>query len=376
MNRPFGEFIGKLVDGGCGNTSLMSPENWKKWKNEEIGEHPVGSGPFKFVERVRGEKIVLERYDDYWGATLNDPRYQAPYVDRLIFRPMPDAAARVAALETGEVDIIWSPPPDSIQPLLDKGFKVSQGPSPHVIYFNLNMREPCMQDMKARQALNYAIDREGIARELLKGTALPAHGMIVPGSPAFDPNYKPYPYDTAKAKQLLAESSCAQNPEITLLVPTGGSGNIIPVPIAEWIQRNLNEAGFKCELETYEWQTYLSFWWKGIQENQTGYWMSWGMTTPFWVEVFAHSKWFAPDGSNIGWYKNPEVDALLDQALAETDEKKRYELYTKAHDLVMQDASMIAVVHDSTPVLMAPYVKGYVHAPQNWMDFRTIWLDQ
>lgn len=377
MKSPYGEFLGKQVDGGCGNVSLMSPDNWEKWGNENVGEHPVGTGPFKFVERVRGQKIVMEKFDDYWGTESDDPRFHAPYIDRLIFRPFTDAASRVAALESGEVDIIMSPPPDSIQRLKDQGFVVKQGPSPHVIYFTLNMKDPCLDDQKYRQAIEHAIDREGIAETLLSGTALPAYGFVVPGNSAYDPDYKPYPYDPEKAKQLLADSSCPDGGEtMTWLIPTGGSGNIAPVPIAEWVQRNLEEVGFDVELETYEWQTYLSFWWRGQEEGQSAYWMSWGMTTPIWVEVVSHSKWFAPNGSNVGWYDNSEVDTLLDQALVETDEGERDALYKQAHDMVMEDAAIVPVVHDSTPYIIAPYVKGYVHAPQNWQDFRTVWIDQ
>jgi peptide/nickel transport system substrate-binding protein len=376
MKTPYGEFLGKQVDGGCGNVSLMSPSNWKKWKNENIGEHPVGTGPFRFVERVRGEKIVMERFDDYWGAKNGDPRFRGPYIDRLIFVPYTDAASRVAALESGEIDIAMSLPPDSIVQLKEKGFTVAQGPSPHVIYFNLNMKEKCLDDAKYRKAIQYAIDREGIANELLRGTALPAYGFVVPGNASFDPGYKPYPYDPDKAKELIAQSSCPDGgPAMTWLIPTGGSGNIVPVPIAEWVQRNLQEAGFKVNLETYEWQTYLSFWWRGMKEDQSAYWMSWGMTTPIWVEVPTHSKWFAPNGSNVGWYTNEEVDGVLDAALSETDDKKRFALYKKAHDMVMDDAAIVPIVHDSTPYVMHPYVKGYVHAPQNWQDFRTVWID-
>jgi len=376
QNRPFGEFVNKQVDGGCGNVSLMSPKNWEKWGNENIGEHPVGTGPFKFVERVRGEKIVLERNENYWGAKLNKRAYQEPYVDRIIFRPMEDAASRIAALQAGEVDLVWSPPPDSIEPMVKKGFKVSMGPTPHVLYFSLNMRQPALKDIKVRKAIQHAIDREGIARDLLKGTALPAYSMLVPGCPSYDPDYKPYEYDPEKARQLLAESNYPDGPELTLIVPTGGSGNITPVPITEWVQRNLNDVGFKTKVETYEWQTYLSFWWKGTQEGQSAYWMGWGMATPFWIEVVGHSKWWPTGGSNVGWYKNEKVDALLDQAMTELDDEKRYKIYAEANKIVMDDASMVAIVHDKTPVLMGPNVNGYVHAPQNWKDLRTVWLDR
>ena len=374
FDAPFGEFIGTMLLGGCGNTAIMSPASWEEW-GDEVGEHPAGTGPFKFVERVRGEKIVMEKWDGYWGAELGGP-YAAPYVDRLIFVPMPDAAARIAALEAGEVDMVWSPPPDIVKDMVDKGFTLSQGPTPHVWYWNLNLEEPCYDDVKVRQAVNYAIDRAGMARDLLQGTVLPAYSIVAPGGPVYDPDFTMYEYDLEKAKQLMAESSCADGFTSKWLVPTGGSGNIIPVPMAEWIQRDLRAIGVDIELETYEWQTYLGFWWKGIQPGEAAYMMSWGAVTPYFMDIAAHSKWFAPDGSNIGWYKNPDVDALLDQALVEVDDEARYELYRQANEIIAQDAAFVPVVHDSAPYLLSPRVHGFVHAPQEWMDFRTVWIEE
>lgn len=373
FDEPFGEFIGTMLLGGCGNTAIMSPASWEEY-GDEVGEHPAGTGPFRFVERVRGEKIVLERWDDYWGAELGGP-YAEPYVDRLIFIPMPDHAARIAALEAGEVDMVWSPPPDAVVDMVDKGFQLSQGPTPHVWYWNLNVEEPCYDDVQVRQAINYAIDRESMSQDLLQGTVLPAYTIVAPGGPVYDPEYEPYAYDLEKARELMASSSCPDGFTSKWLVPTGGSGNIIPVPIAEWIQRDLSAIGVDIELETYEWQTYLGFWWKGIQEGEAAYMMSWGAVTPYFIDIAAHSKWFAPDGSNIGWYSNPEVDALLDEALIEMDDERRYELYKQANMLIAEDAAFVPVVHDSAPYLLGPNVHGFMHAPQEWMDFRTVWLE-
>ena len=260
--------------------------------------------------------------------------------------------------------------------MLKKGFKVAMGPSPHVVYFSLNMKQKCLKDPKIREAINYAIDREGIAKNLLHGTAKPAYSMAVPGTAIYDPNFKPYPYNPEKAKKLIAEFSCPEGPTMNWLIPTGGSGNIAPVAISQYVQRDLNQVGFHVQLKTFEWQTYLSFWWKGLKKDQSASWMSWGMTTPFWIEVFADSKWQSPDGSNVGWYENAKVDALLDQARSELDREKRYALYEKASELVMKDAAFVPIVNGKTPVLLGPNVHGYVHAPQNWMDFRSVWLSK
>ena len=211
---------------------------------------------------------------------------------------------------------------------------------------------------------------------MLQGTVLPAYSIVAPGGPVYDPNFTMYKYDLEKAKQLIAESSCPEGSTSKWLVPTGGSGNIIPVPMAEWIQRDLRAIGVDIGLETYEWQTYPGFWWKGIQPGQAAYMMSWGAVTPYFLDIAAHSNGFAPDGSNIGWYKNPKVDALLDQALVEVDDEARYDLYRQANELIAEDAAFVAVVHDSAPYLLSPKVKGFPHAPQEWMDFRTVWIEE
>lgn len=128
------------------------------------------------------------------------------YLAKVIFRPIPDDNARVTALETGEIDIISWPSRDSVAKLRDKGFKIGESYLPSIFYYAFNFDSPYFKDPKIRQAFIYAIDREGLARDLLKNTVSPAFSIQNPGNEAFDPNFKDFSYDPEKAKALLKEA--------------------------------------------------------------------------------------------------------------------------------------------------------------------------
>ena len=370
LTEPYGEFLRQLVQGGGGAAVFISPTALKKYGNEGIAEHPTGTGPFRFVQRVRGEKVVIERNPDYWGTQ--------PYLDRIIDRPMPEPAARMTALEAGEVDMIYVPHPDGIAGLKDKGFKLLQGPTPHVWYFAFNLRDKNYQDVRVRRAINMAIDREGMAKQLLKGTAVAARGLQAPCCPSYDPTFKDYSYDPAQAKKLIAEAGFPNGFETTWQTSVDGSGQLIPVPMAEWIQRDLAKVGIKMKLRTYEWITYIGYWIKGTDDpsNKVGsQQMSWGMTSDYWLDIVTHSSHVAPPGGagqNGGYYSG--ADKLLDAARVEMDATKRSALYRKANLKIKEDAPAVPIINDLAPLMLSSKVRGFVHAPEEWYDMTTVWM--
>lgn len=380
FRRPFAEFPRVLTQFAEGSAGLISPTALRRWGNEGIADHPVGTGPFRFVERVRGDRIVLERNPDYWG-----PR---PCLDRLIFRPLPDPASRVNALQTGEVDLIFVPPPDKVDSLRSAGFVSLQGPAPHNWFLFLNTRDPHFQDLRVRQAIAMAIDKEGLARELLKNTARAAHSLQAPANSSYDPTFRGLPHDLERARELLAEAGWADSDGDGVVEKDGerfhfvfqtsvdGSGQLTPVPIARWIQRDLRKIGVDVAVETYEWITYIGVWASGIKPEIGMNQISWGMTSNYWLDMMVNSRWQAPNGLNTNYYANPEVDRLLDQALSEQDDLKRAALYRQANALVMADAWHIPIVNDLAPLVISPKVKGFVHAPQEWYDLRSVWIEE
>lgn len=361
MKQPFSPFLRMLAQGSMGSAGILSPTGLKKWGNDQYAEHPVGTGPFKFQERVRGQKIVLVRNENYWG--------DKPYLDKVIFRPIPDAAARVTALESGEVDVIAVPPPDSVERLKAKGFKVVEGTPPHVWYLAFNFNNPIMKDKRVRQAIIMAIDRKGMAQELLRNTANPAFSVQSPANEAYDPAFVDYEYNPEKAKQLLAEAGYPNGFETIFQTSVDGSGQLIPVPMAEWIQRDLAKIGIKVKLETYEWISYLGIWTN--MKPEVGFdQMSWGFTTPYWLYIVAHSKSFA----NAGKYRNPEVDQAIEKAITEPDPNTAIQYWKAANKLISEDAAIAPIVNDKSPYVMASYVDGFIVPSEEWYDLTHVKL--
>ena len=155
---------------------MISPTAVETFGNEGVALNPIGTGPFKFVEREQGVKTVIERNPDYWGRKAK--------LDRVIFRPLEDPATRINALRTGEIDMTNTPPWDDIQDLVDEGFLLTINENvPFIWFIHLNNRHPILQDVRVRRAMNMAVDRESLVREIFAGTGRAEYGMLSPASP-------------------------------------------------------------------------------------------------------------------------------------------------------------------------------------------------
>ena len=366
--HPWAEFLRQIAQFSPVRATFISPAALKKWGNKDIAEHPVGTGPFEFVERVRGQKIVLKRNESYWGN-------KAP-LDRIIFRPLPEAAARVTALQTGEVHMIIAPPLDSVEPLKAQGYQLQLSWPPHLWYYSVNTNQGYpTSDVRVRRAIQMAINKDAIATQLLKGTASPAHQMFAPSSPPFDPNFKMYSYDPAAAKKLLTEAGFANGFEAKWMTSVSGSGQIAPVQITEMIQADLAKVGIKINIETYEWIAYIYKQRGGLQANKAdASQLSWGMTTNTWLNFWSNSRLNYGGRGPVGDYVNPAYDDLVEQAERQTDQAAMVRLYRKAHEMLMHDAAYIPIIHDRAPIVLGPKVKGFVNPNQEAWDLAIVSL--
>jgi peptide/nickel transport system substrate-binding protein len=344
-----------------GQPLMVSPAAVKKYGNDGFALHPVGTGPFRFVERNQGVRTVIERNPDYWGRKA--------LLDRVIFRPLQDPATRVNALETGEVQMITTPPWDEIQGLLDDGFTLSTNVNvPYINYIYLNTKLKQFQDPRVRQAVNMAIDREGIAREIYKKTGRAEYGMLSPGTYAYDPAFKGYAYDPEAAKKLLAEAGYPDGFPVVFEVPQVGTGELVET----WIQRDLKKIGITVELRKFEWVTYMGRWAQGLGPDIGMNEIGWGMSTPAWINLVARCDTAGPAGQTSGYYCNQAVDKLLDQALVTKDLAAARTLYQQANRAIMDDAAYVPVVDDLQPVMLSPKVHGFVNPPEDWFDLSTV----
>ncbi|MFE6051920.1 ABC transporter substrate-binding protein [Kitasatospora sp. NPDC056446] len=343
---------------------IASPTAVRKTGSANFSQHPVGTGPFSFVSQTEGQQIELAANKDYWRG--------APKLDRLVVKALPDAAARTAALRSGGANWIEYPNPDDIESLRSDGVTIATNSYDHLWYWILDTSKAPWNNPLVRRAANYAIDRKAIAEKLLHGTADPAYQAAPRATAAYDPAGDAYSYDPAKAKQLLAEAGVPNGFATSVTVPTGGSGNLLPVPIAEAIQRDLAAVGIKAELRTTDWTTLIGAEAKGqvalgsdaVAQSTTLFQseallpLFIGSKSPFWT----------------GHYANQQVDELLASSAADADQAARQDGYRKALALVTQDAPWLFVVNDRNPRALSPKVHGLVQ-PQSWfLDLTTVWV--
>ncbi|MET9618664.1 ABC transporter substrate-binding protein [Kitasatospora indigofera] len=343
---------------------IAGPAAVRATGSADFARHPVGTGPFVFASQSEGQQIELVANKDYWRG--------APKLDKLVIKPLPDVAARTAALRSGGVNWIEYPNPDDIDSLKAEGARIATNSYDHLWYWILDGSKAPWNDPRVRQAANYAVDRKAIAEKLLHGTADPAYQAAPRATFAYDPAGDVYSYDPAKAKQLLAEAGRADGFTTSVTVPTAGSGNLLPVPITEAIQRDLAAVGIKVEIRTTDWSTLIGAEAKG--EVALGSDAVAQSTTLFQSEALLPLFIGGRSPFWTGHYSNPKVDQLLGSAAASPDRTARRADYRSALSQVTQDAPWLFVVNDRNPRALSPKVHGLVQ-PQSWfLDLTTVWV--
>jgi peptide/nickel transport system substrate-binding protein len=356
--------------------NFPSPASIKKYGIEGYAQHPVGTGPFKFTKYDEGVQAELERNPDWWGK---DQAGGGPFVDKLVVRFLPEPTTRVAALLAGQVDWIAAVPADSVGTIQEnkKYYVALDPPAPHTWIWRTNFKNPLTARKEVRQAIALGIDRERMARDLLRNTAAPAYQFWAPGNVAYRPTPKDmtYGYDPERAKKLLAQAGYPNGIDILAYVPTSGSGMMEPVSMNQFIQDNLSKVGIRVKYESVEWQTYLSRSQAGFPAEYAIFNSSLSGGSPSTLYRYFHSSMQPPNGGDPGWYVSRDVDKLLDQAGATLDQDKRYELYEQVNDLITEDVVFVNVVHDKVPLAWSKTVHGFNKVPSWNISFTQTWIE-
>ena len=344
---------------------MFSPESLKKW-GKDVVKHPVGTGPFKLDAWEPGVRVVLARNDEYWGG--------APKIRQAIYVPIVEAQARLVALKTGDIDLTMDVPPDSLDELRrDPNVVVAESNSSAVWYVMLNTRHPILKDRRVRQALNHAVNKDAIIRDILRGTAIVSRGPMSPVYGTFyEDNTARYPHDLDKARALLREAGHPNGFELTFLVPESGSGMQSPVEMATVIQANLAQIGVRAKIQTMEWGAYLR---KYLEQPDMAE-MSWNPSIgdPDHMMYMLLSSDRFPPAFNAGYYQNDRVDDLLRRARTTVDEKARVPLYREAQKLVVEDAPWIFVDHGKQVIVHRKRVQGFKLHPNFDLVLTPVWL--
>jgi len=354
---------------------VSSPAQYEKLGRDwdKFASAPSGTGPFRLDRLVPRERAELVRNADYFDAK------RIPKVDRLILIPIPEALNRTNALLSGQVDLIESPAPDAVPQLKGAGMRIVENVTPHVWNYHLSVLPGSpWTDIRLRRAMNLAIDRDGIVT-LMNGLAKPAKGQVDPLSPWFGKPGFDIRYDPAAARKLVAEAGYSpQKPlKTTFIIANGGTGQMLSLPMNEFIQQNLKEVGIEIDFKVVELETLYTHWRKGAKDEMnagiTANNIAYVTSDPLYAIIrFFHSGQVAPVGVNWGWYANPKVDAILDEAKRTFEPGRQDALMAQAHELVVDDAALVWVVHDTNPHALSPRIKRFVQAQHWFQDLTTI----
>ena len=354
LNRPFAPIISNLSHSFIG---MLSPASLQSLAKGEATSNIVGTGPFKLVRWDRGEQIVLERNQEYWG--------NVPRIETLTFKFVPEDAARMVMLETGEAHAVMRVPPADAKRLdANPNIDVVYPSSVRVIYAGFNTQVKPFDNPKVRQAMNYAVNKEAIINTILAGVGYPSTAPVVPAVFGHT-KVGPYEYNPAKARQLLAEAGYPNGFRAVFHHPTGRY--LMDSTIAEAIQSMLREVGVQLELQTMEWSAYLSFVRKPPAEAQHQmYMLGWGTVTldaDYGIFSLLHSSQWPPTGWGVSYYKNDRVDRLLDSGRTTPERAARQGLYADAIKLIWEDAPWL-YLHDEGQInAVRSNVKGLIHHP-------------
>jgi peptide/nickel transport system substrate-binding protein len=362
LGAPYAPFLSNLA---YATGLLVSPAAVEKF-GKDFGRNPVGTGPFKFEEWESNSRVVVTRNEDYWEG--------APSLEAVVFRPITDANTRVAEMLAGGIDVMVEIPPDSVANFDGGGFTLHEQVGPHVWFLILNAKEGPMADKRVRQAVNYAIDKQTLVENVLQGTAEVANGPIPPAFAwAYNDSLEPYPHDPEKARALIEEAGF-EGAELTFFVTEGGSGMLDPVPMGAAIQADLAEVGLDVKIETYEWNTFLGEVNPGLEGKADMAEMAWMTNDPDTLPYLAlrTEAWPAEGGFNSGYYSNPEVDGLLEEARTATDQEARAEAYRKVAEIVHEDAPWAFVANWKQNAATTEAVSGFSLQPSFFLLLKDV----
>mgnify|MGYP000657538530 CR=1 FL=1 len=290
-----------------------------------FNQHPIGTGPFRFVSWDRNEKIVLERYDDYWRGPAA--------IDRFVIRPIPEDFARFASLQNHEVDVIANLTAERAKAIeSDDSLKVAQVHSVRNMFVGMNTREKPFDDIRVRHALNYAVDKQGLIEGILGGYA--AENASVCTQTLFGATpVDPYPYDPTKAKALLAEAGYPNGFETTMLGPVGRYTK--DKELQEAIASMLANVGVKVSHVQPEWAEFIKQW---VAQEYPMHFIGTGNQV---MDCDQHLG-YRIDGKRYGrYYQSDKVDALVQEELTTYDADKRKQVFAEIQQQVRDDAPWI-----------------------------------
>lgn len=371
------------------NLFMASPTKWQQFYDKAEGvdakaksqaawaafaKDASGTGPWKMSSFTPRERLELVKNENYWDKA------RVPKVDKMVLLPMPEANARTAALLSGQVNWIEAPAPDAVPEIKQRGFNIYSNEEPHVWPWQFSRVEGSpWNDIRVRKAANLCIDRDGLRDGLLAGLMVPATGTFERGHPwRGNPTFQ-IKYDKPAAQKLMQEAGYGPNKKLTVKIQTSasGSGQMLPLPMNEYLQQALAECYFDVQLDVIEWNTLFTNWRRGAKDpsanGANAINVTYAAMDPFFALVrFLQSGMAPPVSNNWGFVNDPKFDALVKKARETFDPAARDAALAELHAASVDDAAFLFVAHDVAPRAMSPKIKGFVQ-PKSWfVDFSPV----
>ncbi|MEG0438223.1 MAG: glutathione ABC transporter substrate-binding protein [Solibacillus sp.] len=356
LSEPYGPMVTRFAV-----AKMMSPKIIKE-SIEDIPKNPVGTGPYKFGKWVQGDYLEIERFDEYWGG--------GDRVDKVTFKPVPENGSRVAMLKTGEAHAIYPVPAQNQDELSNtKDVKVNSVPSTIARYVSLNTFSKPLDDIRVRQAFNYAVDKDAFLKVVNSGLGVPLDS-IIPSKTLYYKQQQVYNQDIEKGKALLAEAGYPDGLEIEIW----GNTNSDTMKGMQFIQQQLKQIGVTVIIKSMEEAT-LSDEIYGAQTPEEAKlkmwyvsWSSYASDVTNATKPLFHSESFPPNSANTAYYNNPETDKMMDEANSISDEARKTELYANLQDTIYKDAPWIFLGVDEILYGVRSNVSGVIVNPTGGLD--------
>jgi peptide/nickel transport system substrate-binding protein len=345
--NPSSAFLASLthVGGGC-----ILNEKAVTEAGDDYGMNPVGTGPFKFVSWTKGDNIVLERNEDYYG---DKPAYK-----NLVIRAIPEATNRTIELESGAVDIAYSITTNDVSRIEDNpDLKLERILDNSTTYLGFNCEKAPFNDEKVRQAITCALDTVSIVESVFRGEGGPAIGPIAPNVKYFDPDLGEPEYDVEKAKALLAEAGYPDGFQATIWT----NDKQERIDMATIIQNQLKEIGIQVEIQVLEWGTYL----EGLKQKEHDMFIvGWSCQTPDPdMAIYGPFHSSMKGNNNFTFFGDDKIDELIEQGRVLEDSDERKEVYYEAQQLIKEKAPWVFLNNGEQVVGVKSNIQGFTPSP-------------
>ncbi len=365
LKEPFSAFINDLAHP---SGVMISPAALKQWGSKDIAFHPVGTGPFKFVEWKSTDYLKVAKNENYW-------RKGYPKVDTITWKPVVDNNSRAALMQTGEAHFTFPVPYELADVLKSKpNLELVAAPSIVLRYLSMNVQQKPFDNPKVRQAIAYAINKQALAKVAFNGYAVPADG-VVPAAVEYSVKLGPWPYDLAKAKQLMKEAGYSNGFETELWSAYNHS---TAQKVSQFLQQQLAQIGIKAKitlLETGQRVEKVESWQDAKAAPVRLYYVGWSSSTgeaDWALRPLLFGDSWPPKLFNTAYYKNDKVDADIKGALATTDKAQKAKLYRDAQQTIWNDAPWAPLVTEKLLSAHSKKLSGVYVMPDASFEFSEV----